>query len=157
MTTLILLYTRKDCGMVFNIRYGMLNFYIVNDRNRNSFYTNINVLSFYIFKFSKKNLHFNPIIRNPWWCEPCQVIATLRVISHCLVNVRTCYPQTCWSKLRNYQAGRENIENYNIKNYTGVGDLINFKIIKSSKRKCLHEFLTETAYIMNVSYFVGFD
>ena len=101
MTTLILLYTRKDCGMVFNIRYGMLNFYIVNDQNRNSFDTNINVLSFYLFKFferEKISILTQIHIRNPLWCEPCQVIATLRVISHCLVNVRTCYPQTCWSK-----------------------------------------------------------
>jgi hypothetical protein len=122
--------------------------------------TNTSVLSFYFFGqvLEKICILTQLVLETPqWWREPCQVIATLRVISHCLVNVRTCYPQTCWSKLRNYQAGRENIENYNIKNYTGVGDLINFKIIKSSKRKCLREFLAETAYIMNVSYFVGFD
>ena len=51
------------------------------------------------------------------------------------------------------------IENYNIKNYTGVGDWIKTsRSIKSSKRKMfVYDFLAETAYIMNVSYFVDFD
>jgi hypothetical protein len=54
--------------------------------------------------------------------------------------------------------GGKQRENYNIKNYPGVGDFVkSSKSIKSSKLKCLYDFLAETAYIMNVSYFVGFD
>ena len=115
--------------------------------------------AFIFLKFLGKICILSQKLETHGGVEPCQVIATLRVISHCLVNVRTSYPQTCWSKLKNLpDSGGKERENYNIKNYPGVGDFVkSSKSIKSSKLKCLYDFLAETAYIMNVSYFVDFD